>query len=161
MERGRYVLALLRISLGFIFVWAFFDKLFGLGFATQFGKAWINGVSPTFGFLKFGTTGPLAPIYQLIAGNIIVDVLFMLGLLLIGFSLLLGIATRLAGYSGALLMFLLWTVFILPETNQIIDNHIIYLFLLILLAQTDSGKTFGFGKSWEKTNLVKKLPFLK
>ena len=32
--KALYALALARISLGLIFLWAFFDKLWGLGFAT-------------------------------------------------------------------------------------------------------------------------------
>src|SRR3712207_7355187 len=47
----RYVLAGLRLALGWIFLWAFVDKLFGLGFATKAENAWIDGGSPTQGFL--------------------------------------------------------------------------------------------------------------
>ncbi len=68
-----YAWAVARLSLGAIFLWAFFDKLFGLGFATQREDAWINGGSPTFGFLTFGTHGPLQGLYADIAGNAAVD----------------------------------------------------------------------------------------
>src|SRR3989338_139311 len=94
------VLALLRIVLGVIFLWAFLDKLFGLGFSTSADKSWLAGGSPTFGFLKLATHGPLASLYQNIAGNPLVDLAFMLALLFIGLSLILGIWTKLAGYSG-------------------------------------------------------------
>ena len=47
-----YAVALTRILLGFVFLWAFLDKTFGLGYATEPAKAWINGGSPTTGFLK-------------------------------------------------------------------------------------------------------------
>jgi thiosulfate dehydrogenase [quinone] large subunit len=43
----RYVLAGLRLALGWIFLWAVIDKLFGLGFATPAKNAWIDGGSPT------------------------------------------------------------------------------------------------------------------
>jgi hypothetical protein len=36
-------LAVLRISTGFVFLWAFFDKTFGPGYATPSAKAWIHG----------------------------------------------------------------------------------------------------------------------
>ena len=63
--RGGIFWGLLRIAMGWIFLWAFLDKCFGLGFATgrdpetgaiDFGSAdaWINGGSPTEGFLSFG-----------------------------------------------------------------------------------------------------------
>src|SRR5690348_5433065 len=54
----RYVLAMLRIALGWIFLWAFLDKLFGLGHETTEKAAWINGGSPTKGFLANAATGP-------------------------------------------------------------------------------------------------------
>ncbi|MER7365496.1 hypothetical protein ABT353_22580, partial [Nonomuraea wenchangensis] len=54
-ERARrpvdYVWAAARISIGWVFLWAFLDKTFGWGFATPAAKAWINGGSPTTGFL--------------------------------------------------------------------------------------------------------------
>ncbi len=31
---GRFVLAVLRLAMGFIFLWAFLDKTFGLGYST-------------------------------------------------------------------------------------------------------------------------------
>lgn len=48
---ARYLLAGIRIALGFIFLWAFLDKVFGLGFSTPSAKAWINGGNPSQGFL--------------------------------------------------------------------------------------------------------------
>jgi thiosulfate dehydrogenase [quinone] large subunit len=46
-----YTLAGLRLALGWVFLWASLDKLFGWGFATPEKNAWINGGSPTKGFL--------------------------------------------------------------------------------------------------------------
>ena len=43
--KARYALAVARIALGWTFLWAFVDKLFGLGFATAAEDAWINGGS--------------------------------------------------------------------------------------------------------------------
>jgi len=39
-------LAVLRITTGFVFLWAFLDKTFGFGYATPSAKAWIHGGSP-------------------------------------------------------------------------------------------------------------------
>jgi hypothetical protein len=39
-------LAVLRVATGLVFLWAFLDKLFGLGYATPGTKAWIAGGSP-------------------------------------------------------------------------------------------------------------------
>ena len=158
--KEQYVWALLRFTLGFIFLWAFFDKLFGLGFATSPDKSWLAGASPTFGFLKMGTHGPLVSFYQSIAGNIIVDWLFMAGLLLIGSSLVLGMGLKVAGYSGTLLMLLMWSAAIPPKNNPILDEHIIYILVLLLLANVKSGYTWGLGKWWSNTALVKRYKFL-
>src|SRR5688572_220372 len=79
----RYVLAGLRISLGWVFLWAFLDKLFGLGRGTASEAAWINGGSPTAGFLGKGVSGPFEGMYHSIAGAAWADSLFMLGLLAI------------------------------------------------------------------------------
>ena len=153
--------ALLRISLGWIFLWAFVDKLFGLGFATASDKSWLAGSSPTAGFLQFGTKGPFASLYQLLMGSTVVDWLFMIGLLLIGLALFTGIGVKIAGYAGASLMILMYTAgFIPPEHNPFLDEHIIYAIILVGLTFTEAGKVFGFGRWWSKTKLVKKHPYL-
>ncbi|MBM3233017.1 DoxX family membrane protein [Candidatus Pacearchaeota archaeon] len=149
-------LALLRISLGLLFLWAFFDKLFGLGFATQSGKAWINGVSPTLGFLSKAVHGPLKEFYNTIAPYDIVAWLFMLGLLGIGISCTFGIATRLGCFSGAAMSLLMWSALLPPTNHPFIDDHIIYLFAFLVLAYSDTGKVWGFGTWWEKVTKNKK-----
>ena len=127
----------LRITLGLILLWAFVDKLFGLGFATASDKSWLMGTSPTAGFLGFATKGPLAPLYHAMAGSLVVDWLFMLGLLLIGLSLVVGVGVRIAGYSGALLMFLMWTAVLPPEHHPFLDEHIVYGIILLTLAMSN------------------------
>lgn len=168
----RYTAAALRIGLGFIFLWAFFDKLFALGFSTgrnaqtdvvdRFGDAaWINGGSPTSGFLKNATKGPLADFYQSFAGAAWADWLFMIGLAGIGLALMLGIGMRIATVSGALLLVFMWSAALLPENNPIIDDHIIYALALFVLLFAGAGKTFGFGKAWERIGFVQRYQFLK
>ena len=152
--------ALLRISLGTVFLWAFVDKTFGLGLATVAEDAWLAGGSPTLGFLSFATMGPFASFYQSLAGNVVVDWLFMVGLLLIGLSLLLGIGVKVAGYSGALMLFLMWTAVLPPEHHPFMDDHLIYGMVMIALPWVSAGRKWGLGSWWEKQKLVKKYPFL-
>lgn len=156
----QYIWVVLRIGMGWIFLWSFLDKLVGLGFSTTPDKAWLAGGSPTYGFLKSATYGPFAAFYQSLAGSVAIEWLFMFGLLGIGTALILGIAMRIAGYAGALLMFLMWTALLPPKNNPILDDHIIYLFVLIGLTTVKSGQWFGLGKWWAKTKLVKKYPIL-
>lgn len=155
------VWVLLRLALAEVFLWAFLDKVFGWGFATAANKSWLLGNSPTLGFLKFGTSGPLAGFYQTLAGNPIVDWLFMMGLLLVGLGLLSGIMIRLTCWGGALLMFLIYLAAWPPKNNPLIDEHIVYIFVLVGLNIVSAGEWWGWGSWWSQTALVKKHSWLK
>ena len=157
----RGVLAAIRLSLGWIFLWAFVDKLFGLGFATPSERSWLNGGSPTKGFLANAATGPFEGFYKSIAGAAWADWLFMLGLLGIGAALMLGIAMRLATAAGALLLVLMWTAVLPPENNPFMDDHIVYALVLIALALLGAGHHYGLGRTWERLAIVQKYPVLK
>jgi thiosulfate dehydrogenase [quinone] large subunit len=166
------VLGILRLAVGFIFLWAFFDKLLGLGFSTCFdpqtktinyfcNQAWINGGSPTFGFLKFATKGPFAGVFQAMAGNPLVDWLFMLGLLGIGLGLMLGIFMKLSTFFGGVMLALMYLAgFLPPQHNPLIDEHIVYIIVMAVLCLTQSGKYLGLGKIWSQTRLVQKYKWL-
>jgi thiosulfate dehydrogenase (quinone) large subunit len=146
-RKERIVWFVLRVMMGWIFLWPFLDKLFGWGFATEVGKGWINGVSPTFGFLNFGTKGVFSPIFKAIAGNVLVDWLFMIGLLLIGLSLIFGMAMRLATWSGVSILALMYIAgFMPPEHNPFLDEHLIYAMVLIVLNLFGAGKMYGLQK---------------
>jgi len=149
-----------RITLAWTFLWAFLDKTFGLGYATESSKSWLNGGSPTEGYLKFATSGPLTDFYQSLSGNAAVDVVFMIALLLLGITLFLGIGLRLAAIGGSLLMLLMWSSGLPPANNPITDDHIVYMFALIGLALANAGQWYGLGKWWANTPLVKRFPIL-
>ncbi|MCH7229794.1 hypothetical protein L0U85_02810 [Glycomyces sp. L485] len=156
-----YVWAGLRIALGWVFLWAFLDKTFGLGFATERDAAWIDGGSPTTGYLSFATRGPFADFYQGLAGSTFADVLFMVGLGAIGTALILGIGMRIASASGALMLVLMWTAALAPENNPFMDDHLIYAGILIGLAMAGAENTLGLGKAWGRLRLVRANPWLK
>lgn len=124
----------LRIIMALIFLWAFFDKTFGLGFATKPEASWINGGSPTTGFLLHGTEGPFAQIFQSLAGIAIVDWLFMLGLLGVGLTLLFNRYVKWGAIFGSIMMILMWLATFPPENNPLIDDHIVYIAVLAVLA---------------------------
>jgi thiosulfate dehydrogenase [quinone] large subunit len=157
---ARYLLAGIRLGLGFIFLWAFVDKLFGLGFSTASARAWINGGNPTEGFLG-SSEGPFSGFFHAIAGTGIANVLFMGGLLAIGAALILGIGMRLAAAGGALLMVMMWVAVLPPATNPILDDHLINAAILIVLALLAMGNTLGFGRAWSAVPLVQRNPWLK
>lgn len=160
MVKKDNILGILRISLGLIFIWAFLDKLLGLGFATSSDKSWLAGGSPTAGFLLNAVKGPLVPLYHAIAGNPIVDWLFMIGLLGIGIGLTFGIAMRLSCYSGALLMLLMWSSLLPPDNHPFLDDHIIYALVMFSLLFTNADEILGLGKWWKSLEITKSIKIL-
>src|SRR3989344_5657823 len=92
----------LRLAMGLIFFWAFVDKLFGLGFATKSENAWINGGSPTSGFLLNATRGPLEALFK--------------------------------GLAGSTMLYLMYLAVLPPANNPFIDDHLIYILVLVVLA---------------------------
>ena len=151
-------LAVLRISTGFVFLWAFLDKSFGLNYATPSAKAWINGGSPTKGFLASVEVGPLQSFFHAIAGTWWANGLFMLGLLAIGIALI-------AAISGVLMLAMMWLAEVpfaqftsagepTGSPNPFADSHYIYAIVLIVLAATYAGTTRGLGRTWAR------LPFV-
>ena len=140
-------LAVLRILLGAVLLWAFADKALGLGLATPAAKSWLAGGSPTAGYLG-SLKGSLAPAFQPLAGNPAVDVAFMLGLLLVGAALALGIALRAAAVGGSILMLLMWLSALPLKTNPVLDEHVIYASAMIALAAVGAGRVWGLGRQW-------------
>ena len=124
----------LRILMGFIFLWAFLDKTFGLGVATPADKAWIAGGSPTTGFLSNAVQGPFATFFNSLAGVPAVDWLFMIGLLFVGVTLLLNKYVKWGATAGAVMLMLMYFSVLFPENNPIVDDHIVYAVLLGYIA---------------------------
>jgi thiosulfate dehydrogenase [quinone] large subunit len=155
----RYLWAATRLCMGWIFLWPFLDKMFGLGHGTKPADAWINGGNPTKGFLS-GAIGPFSGFYHSIAGAGLVNWLFMVGLIAIAVMLLLGIGMRFACGAGALLVVLMWSASLPPENDVFMDNHIIYALLLVGLALVGAGNTLGLGRWWTQTSLVQRFPWL-
>ncbi|MDT7802115.1 MAG: thiosulfate dehydrogenase (quinone) large subunit [Actinomycetota bacterium] len=153
------LLAVLRIVTGFVFLWAFLDKLFGLGYATPSKGAWISGGSPTKGFLSSVHVGPFESMFHAWAGTWWADTLFMLGLGAVGVAVIAGVGLRLSAIAGSLMMLMMWaaewpfaqsmsTGEATHSSNPIIDYHIIYALILIVVAAAAGGHTWGLGRRW-------------
>jgi thiosulfate dehydrogenase [quinone] large subunit len=173
---ARKALAVLRVAFGLTFLWAFFDKLLGLGYSTGaitnaegaktgidfFSKdAWIHGGNPTLGFLKFGASGPFKGLFNSMAGDAWVNWAFMLGLLFIGVTLTFGIVMRLGTAAGFVMYLLLWSVALWPATNPVLDEHILGAASMAVLGLTLAGDTWGFGKKWASNHFVANRPALR
>ncbi|MFE6828445.1 hypothetical protein [Streptomyces sp. NPDC057690] len=163
-----YALASLRLLTGFVFLWAFLDKTFGLGYATPSGKGWIDGGSPTKGFLGSVAVGPMESTFHSWAGDPWANWLFMLGLLGIGLALITGVALRIAALAGTAMMALMWIAEWPPakhlsdgsasmSTNPFVDYHLIYAVALIVLAAAAAaaGDTLGAGRLWARLPVVR------
>jgi thiosulfate dehydrogenase [quinone] large subunit len=169
--RAARFLAVFRVVLGFEFLWAFLDKTFGLGYATPAARAWVNGGSPTKGFLSRVAAGPLESTFHAWAGAAWADWLFMVGLLAIGVALVLGVGLRVAAASGTVMMLLMWAAeWPLAKftsageptmsTNPIVDYHVVYALALVALALTYAGHTWGFGRLWARLPFVQRNRWL-
>jgi thiosulfate dehydrogenase [quinone] large subunit len=175
-DRGPWfhrALATLRIAYGVTFLWAFLDKTFALGFHTgydqegnldRFGPAaWINGGSPTEGFLSFGVPAdnPFHGFFTGLAGQAWVDWLFMLGLLGIGVTLLLGVGMRIGTAAGALMYAFMYAAVLPLENNPVVDDHLVGVIVMAVLALGAAGTTWGLGRWWNRTEVVKNYPVLR
>lgn len=168
----------IRLSLGWVFLWAFIDKLFGLGFATcrledgsvdtLCDSAFVTGGSPTWGYLANATLGSeTGSLFRWMApagpsAPNLVDWLFMAALLLIGIGLLLGIVMWLSSIGGAVLLtFMYLSGFVWPENNPFIDDHLVYALVLVLLAAMGAGRHLGLGRWWQHLDVVQRHRILR
>ena len=167
-----YAVAATRTLLGFVFLWAFVDKVFGWGYATPAAKSWVNGGSPTKGFLSGVSAGPMESTFHSWAGSGLVDWLFMLGLLGIGIGLVSGVALKLTAAAGTAMMAFMWmaewplaqhTSAGAPtmSSNPLVDYHVMFAALMITLAVSAAGTAFSLGGRWARLPLVSRNGWLR
>lgn len=165
---ARRVLGVIRIFTGAYFLWAFLDKLFGLGYSTPSANAWINGGSPAQGFLGGVVNNDAVPLngFYALFQNTFGDILFMAGLLGIGIAVITGAGLKIAAIAGITLVTLMWwtqTGLWIDSTNSaafvegartasnpIITAHWFEGGMLALAALTRSGDQWGLGRWWSK-----------
>ena len=159
---GFTVLGVVRILIGFYFLWAFADKLFGLCYSTPSERSWLNGGSPTAGFLGGSIEGgnPFAGVWQFFIDlNPVTNILFMVGLFAIGVAFLLGIGMRIAAASGFVMYMLMFLAAFPLVTNPIIDDHVIVGVLMLAMAGLAAGDHLGLGRQWREL-VGRKAPYL-
>lgn len=126
------ILSLLRISLGGVFIYAGITKILN----TEWSAA---------GYLENAKS--FTDFYAWLASPEhieIVNILNEWGLLLIGIGLLFGIATKYASIAGIILMLLYYFPILdfpyVGDHSFLVDDHIIYALLLVLIIKTKAGK---------------------
>ncbi len=118
------------------------------------------------GFLD--STKTFHPIYSQFTGPAIAPILSFLvsyGHLLIGLSLLVGLFVRISAVFGILLMLLYWTAhmdfpYISDTNNFLVDEHIVFAGVLVLLIVERAGHVFGLDGWAEKTSFFREHPKL-
>src|SRR5262245_1521410 len=163
---GAVVAAILRIGIGFVYLWSFVSQGFGIVYTNQtegsqsVDYAWhfsydgdagwfTSGFksSPSEGFVS-GTDGPLAFIPQNLPTGLD-DAAWMFAIGGLGIALTLGIFSRLAGWGGFALNILVWFSIFPPSFNPVIDaEHFMFAFILLLLMWIQASNYWGLGRWW-------------
>jgi thiosulfate dehydrogenase [quinone] large subunit len=149
---ARMALGALRIAIGWYFLWAFIDKLFGFGYLTPSGSGMIDGGTPAQGFMTHAS-GPFAGFFDSISGRW-ADYGFMFALLAIGVALISGCGLKITAIAATALLGLMYLAeFPLGAdastyTNPLIDDHWVDALAIIAIWFTRAGDTFGLGHWW-------------
>ncbi len=144
----RTLIFLLRMAMAWTFLYAASHQVFEPGWsATGF-----LAHTKTFHGLFVLFTGPVM--------GPIVSFLVEYGHLLIGLSLLVGLATRASSIAAILLMILYWMAhmdfpFISNTNNFLVDEHIVYALVLGLLIVKHAGHVWGLDGWMSRKPVVK------
>jgi len=132
---SKFFLFLLRISMGWIFLYSGATKLLDPKWSAE-------------GFLKSAKTFP--QFYNWLAGSQNIDWINLLnewGQLLIGLALIFGFLTRFASVGGVLMMILYYfpglTFPYVGAHSYLVDEHIIYALIFGFFASTLAGQYWG------------------
>lgn len=160
MNRGALCLAAMRIILGWMMIWAFLDKMFGLGYPSPPEVAMINGGSPTEYYLSELVSGPLSGIWNALAGNTIIDIALMLGLLGVGIGMMLGIASKLSTVGMVVMVLLMFTLNLPPEDNPLVNYHVFYAVAGLAIYWLGGFETYSLNGRWKDLPVVRDMPWL-
>ena len=87
----------------------------------------------------------------------------MLGLLGIGLAMVLGIGTRLAALAGVVMLGFMYAAvapWVWGSLNPVVNEHLVYALVLILVPLTNAGDTWVWGTWWKGLGLVKETALL-
>lgn len=128
-------LVLLRVSLGWLFLYAGLTKIINPKWSA---RGLLSGASTFPEFFHWLGRPDILPI---------INFMNEWGLALLGVSLIIGFLVRPAAFLGAILMALYYFAqlkFPYPNANSyIVDEHIIYIFVLLYFVAIRAGKTWG------------------
>lgn len=173
-DRLQYGLVVLRVMMGWIFLHAGLDKLES-GIHYTYASVYLQEAAPIatpelqmtishlieFPLYPFVKAGAFIaePLMQLFATWPFLGTLVILGELFVGVALILGVLTRLGGYTGAFFMFLFfygnadWT-------HGFLNADLVYLVLFVLIAEIGAGQVYGLDERLREHAFVEKHPWL-
>lgn len=132
-------LFLLRIATGWMMFYAGITKVID---STWSAEGYLKGAKTFVGFYQWLASPGMLPL---------VNFVNEWGLTLLGISLILGVFVRLSSVLGAVLMLLYYLPILdFPYPNPhsyLVDEHIIYIFVLLLFASIRAGRVWGL-ESW-------------
>ncbi|MEX0935228.1 MAG: DoxX family protein [Candidatus Paceibacterota bacterium] len=139
-KSARFILVLLRIGMGWLFLYTGITKV-------------LNPEWTSAGYISGAKT--LTSLYSWLGSAEIiqyVDFVNKWGLVLIGVSLIFGLFVRFSAPLGALLMLLYWIPLLsfpyVGEHSYIVDDHIIYILILLFFAAVGAGRYFGLDRTF-------------
>lgn len=170
IQRSRFgwvMLSITRIALGFYFLWAFLDKLLGLGFSTcrttaEDGtftvdsfcdNAWVNGGHVTEGYLVYGgnANSPFHDFFVDLGADRWTDWPFMIGLLGVGLALMLGIGTKVGAWAATAMLVMMYMTQMPVSTNPFLDEHLIYSLAVLAVVFVElEHQSIGLGGWWRR-----------
>lgn len=155
-----YSLLAMRVTMGWIMLQGALTKL----------------VDPSWtaaGYLSNTPAGnPFNAVWTMLAAEPylgVVNILVVLGLLCTGIGLMAGLLTRISAFFGALMNLFFWASSLkggllagLPVAHGwVVDSHIIYIVLMLGVAEFGAGRILGLDAKLEKTDFVQKRQWIK
>ena len=131
-------LLLVRLSLGWLFFYSGITKILNPQWSSL---KYLQGAKMMTGFYAWLSQPSILSV---------VDFMNEWGQLLLGISLILGVAVRLSTTLGAILMALYYIALPFPYPNPqslIVDTHVIYALILIYLGAVQAGRVYGL-ETW-------------
>lgn len=147
----RALILFFRLAMAWTFLYAASHQVLVPGWSV----AGFLDSTKTFHGLYSRFTGPgIAPILSFLVGY---------GHLLIGLSLLVGLMVRVSAVFGILLMVLYWTAhmdfpYISDTNNLLVDEHVVYAGVLVLLIVERAGHVFGLDAFAERLSFFRDHP---
>jgi thiosulfate dehydrogenase (quinone) large subunit len=143
----------LRMIMGWFFFYAGITKVLDAGWTSV---GYVKGAKSFVDLYQWFLSPQVLPV---------VDFMVKWGLTMLGVSLLLGLFVRASSYLGMALMFLLY----LPVLNfplvgaraYLVDEHIIYMAGLLILASFKAGHVWGLEKWCSNLPICSKYPKLR